>query len=186
MADLNLEREGPWVALLCDMPENPKLEGLTDKAFRLYIVSLCDAGKNLTDGEIRANRAPVLLAIANASRRHVGELVQAGLWDGNGTGPWRIHDYLKYQPSRSWWEKQRETTRERVKRWREKQSNAVSNGVTNGERTSTNEYEYENDHQSSSKGNTTSGDPGTMTPDMTDNSDHSRAILQRLREAQGQ
>jgi hypothetical protein len=86
-----------WVRLDESFAEHPKVLGLSDAAFRLYIVALCYANRHLTDG-----RLPTLWLTGGRGRavpKAAHQLVDAGLWDKDDLG-YRIHDYLVYQPSR--------------------------------------------------------------------------------------
>ena len=84
-----------YITLADTMPENPKVEHLTDGAFRLLITCWCWCSRNGTDGHI-----------VNASWQKRGtskqrrELVDAGLADVTLTGVY-MHDYLAHQWSSS-------------------------------------------------------------------------------------
>lgn len=75
------------------MPENPKVVGLSDGAFRLYIETICYSSRARTDGVIRAGAIRRL-----GSAESVEELHRAGLLDQVG-GDWEVHDYLQHQRS---------------------------------------------------------------------------------------
>lgn len=86
-----------WVKLDDKFPDHPKVVGLSDAAFRAYIVALSYANRYLTDGFVPV---PIL-----PKPRIVAELVGAGLWDrveesGRFLGV-SIHDYIDFQPSSS-------------------------------------------------------------------------------------
>lgn len=109
-----------WIRLDDNLPDHPKLLCLSDKAFRLFITSLCYSGRYLTDGYITT----ASLVVLRGDDVSVGELVDGGLWDEDAGG-WHIHDYTEYQPTRSKVTKERAKTKERVQKWRER--NAVTN-----------------------------------------------------------
>jgi hypothetical protein len=86
-----------WVRLEDTFCEHPKVEPLTDLAFRLHVKALCYANRNLTDGYV-----PSVAARAMGGSRHKSacrELVTAGVWE-LARGGFRIHDYLDFQFSR--------------------------------------------------------------------------------------
>jgi hypothetical protein len=86
-----------WVKLDDRFPTNPKVEGLSAKAFRAYVEGLCHCGLHLTDGEIIGAAARRL-----AGPRFAAELVAAGLWlHDEASGAYWVNDYLAFQPSRS-------------------------------------------------------------------------------------
>jgi hypothetical protein len=96
-----------WVKVDDQMPEHPKVVGLSDKAFRSNVEGWCYASRYLTDGE---------LPKAWVGRRAARDLIGAGLWhEGHGCGSadengrpfcisgsgegYVIHDFLRYNPS---------------------------------------------------------------------------------------
>jgi len=85
----------PWVRLDQGFPDNDKVTGLSDAAFRLYITALCWSASNKTDGRIKK---PALMRRMAATPRTLGELVGAGLLDKDGVD-YEIHDYLEHQES---------------------------------------------------------------------------------------
>ena len=78
------------------MPEHPKIEGLSDKAFRVLVELWCYCGRNRTDGMVSEKRWK-----ATGTRRAREELVKAGLAQLQGPGGGAVmHDYLAHQRSR--------------------------------------------------------------------------------------
>lgn len=82
-----------WVKLDDGFADHPKIAPLSNEAFRVFVHGLCYSARHLTDGRI-----PQAVAKAISPRRALDELVEAGLWNRNGTG-FVIHDYLDFQPS---------------------------------------------------------------------------------------
>ena len=76
-----------WVKMDDIMPEHPKVAGLTDKAFRAYVRSICYSARTLADGVV-----PGQLARSWAALKFCEELVSAGLWEHHKKG-YLIHDY---------------------------------------------------------------------------------------------
>lgn len=82
-----------YVSIDHGLPENSKVVGLSDKAFRLYIEAICYCSRQQSDGRI-----------TDAAMRRMGrprdavECLEAGLFDQYGTG-WEVHDYLRHQRS---------------------------------------------------------------------------------------
>lgn len=77
------------------MPENPKIVGLSDAAFRLYIEALCWSSRQQTDGKIPAP------AMARLGRpKTINELITAELFYSHDNHI-EIHDYLAHQRSRA-------------------------------------------------------------------------------------
>jgi hypothetical protein len=81
-----------------NFPEHPKVEPLSDKAFRAHVMAICHCRRNTTDGHLSATTVRGIAARLNSTpKRWLPELVAAGLWHAapNGDGHW-IHDYQKY------------------------------------------------------------------------------------------
>lgn len=85
-----------YIRLHDGMPDHPKVDALSDRAFRLLVETWCWCSRHLTDG--RVPRATWNRRGTPASRR---ELVTAGLVEDHGTEGVRMHDYLEHQRSRS-------------------------------------------------------------------------------------
>ena len=89
-----------WVKIDDGFVEHPKVDALSDRAFRLHVAALCYCSRNLTDGLLSPKAVKVLAAIVSAPRvaRNIIELVGAGLWVANGDDSYRIHAYLEHNP----------------------------------------------------------------------------------------
>lgn len=82
-----------WVRLDDAMPDHPKIDGLTDRAFRWLIRSWCHAARYHTDGHLPASYTK------RVPPRVRDELLDAGLWHQNGSNGLEVHDFLAYNPS---------------------------------------------------------------------------------------
>lgn len=102
-----------WIRLDDSFGDNPKVDGLSDGAFRLYVLGLCYAGRNLTDGFVDKRRRTRLSPTYRSS--YLRELVNRGLWEPVDGG-WQIHGFLERNPSAA----HVQAERERVKAWRER------------------------------------------------------------------
>ena len=107
-----------WVKLDDGLPDNPKVEELSDGAFRLYVSALCHAQRHLTDGHLKATRVSRLIPRFKTS--YVEELITAQLWEMNGTG-YEIHDFEAWNKTREYWEKRRASDAQRKAEWRARQ-----------------------------------------------------------------
>jgi len=83
----------PTVRLDHSMPENPKIVGLSDESFRLFIEAICWCSRQETDGKI-----PEAAMRRLGRRRAITELVKAELLI-DMLGSYSIHDYLVHQRS---------------------------------------------------------------------------------------
>lgn len=104
-----------------NFPEHPKVEHISDKAFRLHVTALCYCTRNLTDGVMSTVAVRAMLAARKWSKRLVDELVSADLWSVIEDG-FHIHDYLDWNPSAQEVKRRRSEARERMagKRSRER------------------------------------------------------------------
>lgn len=84
-----------WAKLDDRFPDHPKVEALSDRAFRLYIRGLCYSVGVLTDGLV-----PGAKARQWGSLKSIGELMSAGLWE-SAKGGYAIHDFLTYNLSKA-------------------------------------------------------------------------------------
>lgn len=89
--------DGLWFRLNGNFAEHPKVMDLSDRAFRLHVAALCHTTRNLTDGFLSDLSVKVACALTMATRRHVVELRDAGLWIPLEEG-WEIKDYSVYNP----------------------------------------------------------------------------------------
>lgn len=85
----------PFVRLDHGMPENPKVVGLSDAAFRLYVEAICWCSRQETDGKI-----PAAMMRRLGRPKPLAELISAGLIDRDGKD-FEVHDYLMFQRSKA-------------------------------------------------------------------------------------
>lgn len=102
---------GWWFRLDEGFVEHKKVMDLSDRAFRLHVAGLCYATRNLTDGILSARAVKVVCALTAATRRHVVELRDGGLWLVRDDG-YEIKDYLAYNPDAKTVKEIREARRE--------------------------------------------------------------------------
>jgi len=108
-----------WIYLDDQMPDHPKVAGISDAAFRLHVSGICYSGRQLTDGLIEADEVPRL--VRKFKRAAPSELVDAGLWLPVGvagsTDLYEIHDYLDWNPSREKVLARRQKAKDRKDAW---------------------------------------------------------------------
>lgn len=107
----------PYLNVDDGFPDHPKIDALSDAAFRLHVAGKCYAARSLTDGIVPAARVPRLKPGYKAQQ--LKELLASKVWheggEGCGTatclrgepGQYVIHDYLEWNKSREWWEAER-------------------------------------------------------------------------------
>lgn len=78
------------------MPDHPKIDALSDKAFRLLIETWCWCSRHLTDGQV-----PRATWNRRGTPKVRRELVEAGLVEDHGSDGVVMHDYLEHQRSRA-------------------------------------------------------------------------------------
>jgi hypothetical protein len=107
----------PYLMMDDNFADHPKIEGLSDGAFRLHVAAMCYAAKFLTDGAIPAVRVSRLAPRYRPAL--LKELLKAGLWVEHDQD-YKIHDYLQWNKPRTWWQKERSAAAERQRKHREK------------------------------------------------------------------
>ncbi len=101
-----------WVRIDDKAMTHPKIVGLSDKAFRLWVWGLAYCQQHLTDGLIP------IAALPAGSGRIAVVLVLARLWDAIDAGGWIVHDYTDWNDSKIRVEEKRAQARERMSRVR--------------------------------------------------------------------
>lgn len=109
-----------WVRLDDNFADHPKVIGLSDKAFRLFIMGLCYSNRHLTDGFITYQI--VTAWVGDDPLKPSDELEDQNLWERADKG-FQIRSYDEYQPTRTVVESKRERSKERLKRYREQREN---------------------------------------------------------------
>jgi hypothetical protein len=99
-----------WVKLDDRFAEHPKVESLSDSAFRAHVWALCYCGRNETDGFVPDGAARRRVAAGD-----VGELVGARLWDP-APGGFVVHDFLAHNPTKAEIDSRREARSEAGKK----------------------------------------------------------------------
>ena len=108
-----------WVRLDDNFADHPKVIGLSDTAFRLFITGLCYSNRQLTDGFIPYQ--VVNAWVGHDPLKPSDELEDQNLWEREARG-FRIRSYDEYQPTRSQVEQKREKSKERLQRYRERRN----------------------------------------------------------------
>jgi hypothetical protein len=121
----------PYLNVDDNFPEHPKVDALSDAAFRLHVAGMCYCAKQKTDGRLTPDRPARLVArFRTAALR---ELIGAGLWHDQGQGcgtdhcptgdpgEYVIHDYLQWNKPRTWWDEKRAKDAKRQQEWRDEQ-----------------------------------------------------------------
>jgi hypothetical protein len=94
-----------WIKLDDKAHRHPKIDGLSDRAFRWWIRGLSYASEFLTDGELPY---PFLRTVP---RKVQDELRHGQLWKTDESGTVHIHDYLEHQTDRASVVRERERNR---------------------------------------------------------------------------
>ena len=112
-----------WVRIDDNFADHPKVIGLSDSAFRLFITGLCYANRQLTDGVIPYQM--VSNWVGDDPFKPSDELEDQNLWERVDKG-FTIRSYTEYQPTREKVHSKRDQSRERLKRFRDKEKgNAI-------------------------------------------------------------
>lgn len=109
-----------WCKLQATFSTDPKVIGLSDRAFRRYVEGLCYATLHETDG-----------FVPMAADKWRTELETAGLLDEGSV----VHNWTKFNPSKAELSRRRQETRDRVRAYRERTNDVQPdyNGVSNAD-----------------------------------------------------
>jgi hypothetical protein len=105
----------PYLNLDDNYPDHPKVDILSDGAFRLHTAALCWCAKNTTDGFVEESRVPRLTRTYKP--QYLAELVASAMWLRVTKG-YDLHDYLDWNQSKAWWDEKREKDAKRKAAWR--------------------------------------------------------------------
>lgn len=117
----------PYLNLDDNYPDHPKVEALSDAAYRLHGAAMFYAARFQLDGYL--TRAQ-LHARRRWARRTEAELVDEGLLHPPGVpceSPdcppddgrrYRLHDFLQWNKPKSWWDDEREKAAKRKAKWK--------------------------------------------------------------------
>lgn len=94
----------PYLNLDDNFADHPKVDALSDGAFRLHVSGLNYCARKLTDGVVEKHRVHRLMPVYKPS--YLKELIDARMWMPHVDG-YEIHDYLEWNQSRQWWEDRR-------------------------------------------------------------------------------
>ena len=117
-----------WVKIDDSFPDHPKIKGLRDDEFRLYMTALCYSSRYLTDGVIPLNIVRTFIESRSKSPR-ISALVNANLWEIVADSI-VILSYSEYQFTKERIETERKLAAERMAKSRGLRR---TDGVTSGE-----------------------------------------------------
>lgn len=119
----------PYLNLDDNYPDHPKVEDLSDAAYRLHGAAMFYAARFRLDGYLSVAQ---FQARTRWSKRTEDELVKADLIhrpdelcqstkcppaDGHS---FRLHDFFQWNKSRAWWDEEREKAAQRKAAWKAK------------------------------------------------------------------
>lgn len=126
--------------------EHPKVEGLSDAAFRLWCHSRTYSARNLTDGIVTLGKARRLSHTGNDVV--AAEIVASGLWHPLGEGcddpksieartcraegvrgAYMLHDWFQWNHSKEWWENRRREEADRKRKYRARKNGGATDAA---------------------------------------------------------
>jgi len=117
-------------------PEHPKVEPLSDGAFRLHSSAMHYAARHLTNGAVPGDKLRRL--VPRFKHSQLVELLEAGLLHEPGKAcdtkncrpgaehDYVLHDFLEWNKSREWWLGKRAADAARQAEWRAERRRHVS------------------------------------------------------------
>lgn len=119
------------------MPDHPKIEPLSDAAFRLLIKVWCWSGHYLTDGLI-----PSTTWLKRGTPKSRAELIAAGLAELLADGAVQMHDYTDHQRTADEVKSLKEARREAGRKGGNAKASAVANAKQDAKQTSSKNVAY--------------------------------------------
>lgn len=107
-----------WVRLDDKVMTSPKIYGLSDKAFRLWVWGLCYCQQHLTDGQLPTT---AISSMPARLRRASSDLAQAGLWTQQPGGGFTVRDFLQWNDSKAVIAQKREAAKSRMRGFRSRE-----------------------------------------------------------------
>lgn len=123
----------PYLNLDDSYPDHPKIEALSDAAYRLHGSAMFYAARFRLDGYLTTGQ---LRARTRWSQRAERELISGALLHAPGEpcpsrhcppddgDRYRLHDFFQWNKSRSWWDEEREKAAKRKADWKARQMTA--------------------------------------------------------------
>lgn len=105
----------PYLNLDDKFAEHPKVDKLSDAAFRLHVSGLLYCAAHTTDGRMTEDRPARL--VRKLKPAALAELLEDGIWETTEDG-YEIRDYLQWNKSKAWWDAKRKKDAERQAQWR--------------------------------------------------------------------
>lgn len=121
----------PYLNLDDNYPDHPKVEALSDAAYRLHGACLFYAARFQLDGYLRPGQ---LRARRNWSIKTERELIEEDLLHAPGAPcestkcpdddgqRYRLHDFLQWNKPKVWWDEEREKAAKRKAKWKAEQA----------------------------------------------------------------
>lgn len=121
----------PYLNLDDNYPDHPKVEALSDAAYRLHGAAMFYAARFQLDGYLTTAQ---LQGRRRWSRRSERELLDERLLHAPGDPcessdcpdddgrRYRLHDFLQWNKSKSWWDAEREKAAKRKAKWKADQA----------------------------------------------------------------
>lgn len=136
----------PYLNVDDGMYDHPKIDALSDAAWRLHVTAMMFCARNLTDGFVSRSQSRRLTETAGDAQ--AAELVRAKVWHDIGEGcadtdcieartcpeegldgHYLLHDYLQWNHSKEWWENRKREEAERKRKYRARKNGGHSDAA---------------------------------------------------------
>lgn len=129
----------PYLNTDDEFPEHPKVDELSDGAFRLHVSGMHYCARNLSDGIIPGRKVSRLKP--EFKRQQLDELLAGGVWHEGGRGcgtphcpvgapgEYVVHDFLQWNKDRAWWEAERARKAKNKADWKARQQQEREHGL---------------------------------------------------------
>ncbi|HET7386914.1 MAG TPA: hypothetical protein VFJ19_09665 [Nocardioidaceae bacterium] len=121
----------PYLNLDDNYPDHPKIEALSDAAYRLHGAALFYAARFRLDGYLTRAQLRARRAWSTKTERELvdewllhapGDLCESKHCPPDDGRRYRLHDFLQWNKPRAWWDEEREKAAKRKAEWKARQT----------------------------------------------------------------
>ena len=123
----------PYLNLDDNYPDHPKVEALSDAAYRLHGGCLFYAARFQLDGYLRPGQLKARRNWSAKTERELldeellhapGDLCESTKCPADDGKRYRLHDFLQWNKPKAWWDEEREKAAKRKADWKARQAAA--------------------------------------------------------------
>lgn len=127
----------PYLNLDDNYPDHPKVEALSDAAYRLHGAAMFYAARFQLDGYLTTAQLQARRRWSRKTERELlderllhapGDLCESSDCPTDDGRRYRLHDFLQWNKPKSWWDAEREKAAKRKAKWKAEQAASERQG----------------------------------------------------------